>query len=66
MKLLLARHGETDWNARGQIQGQSDPGLNETGGHRPGRWPAGWKRPAYPSGGSIPARRNVLPRRRPS
>ena len=31
MKLLLARHGETDWNARGQIQGQSDPGLNETG-----------------------------------
>lgn len=66
MKLLLAAIGETDWNARGQIQGQSDPGLNETGRAQARALAAGWKRPAYPSGGSIPARRNVLPRRRPS
>ena len=31
MKLLLARHGETDWNARGHIQGVSDIELNEKG-----------------------------------
>lgn len=31
MRLLLARHGETDWNARGQIQGQSDTTLNDRG-----------------------------------
>lgn len=31
MNLLLARHGETDWNARGHIQGVSDTELNDTG-----------------------------------
>jgi len=29
--LLLARHGETDWNRDGVWQGWADPPLNETG-----------------------------------
>ena len=29
--LLLARHGETDWNRDGRWQGQADPPLNEAG-----------------------------------
>ena len=31
MKLILARHGETDWNRDNRIQGHSDIGLNERG-----------------------------------
>jgi probable phosphoglycerate mutase len=30
-RLLLARHGETDWNAVGRWQGHADPPLNATG-----------------------------------
>ena len=29
--LLLARHGETDWNREGRFQGHADPPLNERG-----------------------------------
>jgi 2,3-bisphosphoglycerate-dependent phosphoglycerate mutase len=29
--ILLARHGETDWNREGRIQGHLDPPLNERG-----------------------------------
>jgi probable phosphoglycerate mutase len=29
--LLLARHGETDWNRQGRWQGWADPPLNELG-----------------------------------
>jgi len=29
--LLLVRHGETDWNREGRVQGHSDVALNDTG-----------------------------------
>src|SRR5438876_6792690 len=29
--LILARHGETDWNRDGRCQGHADPPLNERG-----------------------------------
>jgi len=31
MRIVLVRHGETDWNRLGRIQGISDGELNETG-----------------------------------
>ena len=31
MKLIFIRHGQTDWNVRGKIQGSYDIELNETG-----------------------------------
>ena len=31
MKIILIRHGETQWNALGKLQGREDVPLNETG-----------------------------------
>jgi len=31
IKIYIARHGETTWNAAGRIQGRSDPDLSEKG-----------------------------------
>ena len=31
MKLYLVRHGETEWNKEGRMQGRQGVGLNETG-----------------------------------
>ena len=31
IKIYIARHGETTWNAEGRVQGRSDPGLSPKG-----------------------------------
>ena len=31
MRLLLVRHGESEWNAIGRLQGQADPPLSKLG-----------------------------------
>ncbi|MFT4049721.1 MAG: histidine phosphatase family protein [Solirubrobacterales bacterium] len=34
MRLLLVRHGESEWNAAGRLQGQADPPLSKLGRHQ--------------------------------
>lgn len=36
MRLILVRHGESEWNAAGRVQGQADPDLSD-GGRREAR-----------------------------
>ena len=31
MRLYIIRHGETDWNTKGRLQGQTDTRLNDKG-----------------------------------
>ena len=38
--LLLARHGETDWNRERRWQGHADPPLNEEGREQARPWPS--------------------------
>lgn len=33
LRLVLVRHGVTDWNREGRFQGHSDPGLSDAGRH---------------------------------
>ena len=40
MRLLLVRHGESEWNALGRLQGQADPPLSDLGWHQAARMAA--------------------------
>jgi broad specificity phosphatase PhoE len=31
VRLILVRHGQSEWNALGRVQGQADPGLSDSG-----------------------------------
>ena len=31
MKIFITRHGQTEWNALGKLQGRQDTKLNEVG-----------------------------------
>ena len=45
-QLILARHGETDWNREGRFQGQADPPLNAAGHDQ--AWALAERLAAYP------------------
>lgn len=50
MRIYVFRHGETDWNAEGRIQGREDVPLNENGinqAHETGKGAQGKINPAF-------------------
>jgi len=52
MQLIVLRHGPTEWNERGWLQGRADPPLSEAGRRVVLDWslPAGWRqRPCFVS-----------------
>ena len=36
LEVLLVRHGETEWNRQGRMQGHQDPSLNDAGAAQAG------------------------------
>jgi broad specificity phosphatase PhoE len=56
-KLLLVRHGETDWNLNERFQGHADPSLNETGRAQAGELAAAFASRSLAAAYSSPLRR---------
>ena len=63
-RLVLVRHGRTDWNAEGRFQGQADPPLDDFGWEqarraassrcRPSQWPRATSRSSRSVDGTSP------------
>ena len=45
-RLVFLRHGQTEWNLLGKLQGQADIDLDEVGEQQ-----AGWRQPGFSSSG---------------